>query len=405
MKTNSLLLADKYLGLPAGIVLNLLVRLAGRLMRIDHRLDRDFRRIAIVKYKGMGSILQAIPLITALKGRYGSSEITFITSIRNREVVSLLPGVDNAVYFDDRSLLKAVSNFPAFLVALWRKRFQLLFDLEVYSNISSIFSTMSCATNRFGYYLRSSQFRLGLYSHMMYYNSSSRLPEIYLQMAVALGIDCKNAGRPHLPVSAKPAAPDEKQPCFVINVNASDLRTERRWPGARFAELSDRLEELYPGHKQCFIGSETERNYVDGVLALKKKSGGLASNLSGSTSISGLISLMENASLIITGDTGPAHLAYALNKPAVVLFGPVSPSQFHIPHGCGIIYKSLYCSPCIHEFDRPPCRGDNQCMKLIGVTEVTDTISKVLAGTTVSQIQGGMRFTGEDGRALGMVRR
>ena len=100
-------------------------------------------------------------------------------------------------------------------------------------------------------------------------------------------------------------------------------------------------------------------------------------NTAGKFSLGELFALISGASLIITNDTGPMHISFALKKQTVCLFGPASPSQYgQNPYAFGL-YKNIYCSPCVHEFLTPPCRGDNQCMKLITVEEV-ELLSKHL---------------------------
>ena len=72
----------------------------------------------------------------------------------------------------------------------------------------------------------------------------------------------------------------------------------------------------------------------------------------------------------MTNDTGPMHIAFSCGTPTVALFGPASPIQYPGIKNTSIIYKDVYCSPCVHDFVIPPCNGDNICMKLITVSEV-----------------------------------
>ena len=149
------------------MVLNGLVRFVGKLLRIDHSLNKPFKKIAVVKFKGLGSIVQATPMLKTIRLNFPEAEIIFITTIQNKALVEMLDFVNTGVYLDDRSIFKLMSSLPMFILKLIRMRIEVLFDLEVYSNMSSIICTLSCATNRFGYYLSSSQYRMGLYTNMM----------------------------------------------------------------------------------------------------------------------------------------------------------------------------------------------------------------------------------------------
>ena len=97
-----------------------------------------------------------------------------------------------------------------------------------------------------------------------------------------------------------------------------------------------------------------------------RASGDRVFNLAGQLSLGGLFALLEGAACMITNDTGPMHMAWALDTPTVCLFGPVDPRHYAWQgSGVEVIYKRIYCSPCVYEVDEPPCHGNNVCMKLI----------------------------------------
>ncbi len=60
-------------------------------------------------------------------------------------------------------------------------------DLEIYSNFSTLVTLFSCSKNRISFYLRSSSFRMGIYTHMMFFNSEVQISEVYLQIARLFG--------------------------------------------------------------------------------------------------------------------------------------------------------------------------------------------------------------------------
>jgi len=165
----------------------------------------------------------------------------------------------------------------------------------------------------------------------------------------------------------------------VINPNASNLRIERRWCSVNFASLTGRLLERFDGLNAVFTGSGSERRYVsDVVKGISPQYGSRVVNMAGLLPIGELIALLSGARLFITNDSGPLHLAASLGKKTIALFGPCSPGQYGNMPGTISIYKNVYCSPCVHEFDIPPCKGDNACMKAIGVDDVFETAVCVL---------------------------
>lgn len=97
-------------------------------------------------------------------------------------------------------------------------------------------------------------------------------------------------------------------------------------------------------------------------------------NLAGKTTIRELMALMNCCSVILTNDSGPMHMAAALNLPLVALFGSTSDIKTG-PYGIGkVIHKHVECSPCYKRV----CPIDFRCMKRIEVDEVYNELQKQL---------------------------
>ncbi|NJK95969.1 MAG: glycosyltransferase family 9 protein [Bacteroidales bacterium] len=90
--------------------------------------------------------------------------------------------------------------------------------------------------------------------------------------------------------------------------------------------------------------------------------------------------MITHTDIFISNDTGPMHLAALLQKRTIALFGPCSPAHYRFNKSIYVLYKHLYCSPCVHEFKIPPCKGNNICMKSISVNEVYQLCCEVLEG-------------------------
>jgi hypothetical protein len=92
----------------------------------------------------------------------------------------------------------------------------------------------------------------------------------------------------------------------------------------------------------------------------------------------------------------------------VALFGPCSPQQYGVNPSGIVIYKNIYCSPCVHDFIIPPCKGDNQCMKLISVAEVVNACCHLLDGKVPSLFNGypaAVTYNSRQNSPLGIVTR
>lgn len=384
MKLKSKILIDQVIGLPLVYTLNVLARVLGFLLRIDHSLNKPIKTIAVCKFVGLGSIIQATPLLQTLRKNYPDASIVFISNESNRALLNHVTEVDKVFSISDKGILALLKSTIRLLFKLWKQKPDVYIDLEIYSNYSSVLATMSLSKNRIGFFKNDKTYRKGIYTHMLYFNVKSPISQTYLQFARLLG--CNDIVS-ELSINTNNIDPntvqviDQKlntilQKYIVVNPNASDLRLERRWDLENFVTLIHKICDEFPEHKVILIGAENEREYVNRLSSQLQAKNVIDS--SGKLSIKELLILIANASLMITNDTGPMHIAFALKVKTVALFGPCSPQQYGGIENTITIYKNTYCSPCVHEFIIPPCKGDNQCMKKIKVEEVLNSVRSQL---------------------------
>jgi ADP-heptose:LPS heptosyltransferase len=416
MKTRTKVILDAWFGKSAVVLLNILARILGAILNIDHSLKSTPRRIVVCKFLGMGSIIQATPLLQTLRRNFPDSEIIFVTSQANLTLLKSADAVNSVLCVDDKNTWSILKNSFSLLRSLWSKKADLYIDLETYSYYSTAIATLSCARNRFGFYRVERNIRMGVYTHMMFFNAEAPIAQSYLQMARLAGCTDMIDTLFHFKVSDDAKAKlKEKlnaltkeipENYIIVNPNASDLRIERRWPREKVAALLQKLILNNPEKKYFLIGSKNEFEWVNSVFhLLNEKDKEKVFNTAGLFSLPELFALIDGSVLMITNDTGPMHISFSLGRPTVSLFGPASPAQYgHNPNAFGI-YKNIYCSPCVHDFLTPPCKGDNQCMKQISVEEVFMLCQAVLSGAKKevnTQIQP-MIFNNENGKTLGIV--
>jgi len=152
----------------------------------------------------------------------------------------------------------------------------------------------------------------------------------------------------------------------------------KRWPAARFAELGERIAARF-GAEIVLIGTEDARGAAAEINRLMRHR---ALDLTGRTSIAELCELMRGSGAMVSNDSGPAHLADALDVPLVVLFGSSSP-PWTGPRGerSETIYHALECSPC---FQRACPLGTYACFNGITTDEVFGRVERLLAWGGVS---------------------
>jgi ADP-heptose:LPS heptosyltransferase len=384
---------DHAIGSPLAAVLNVMARSVGAVWHRDHTISRKCRSIAVCKFEGMGNVIQATALLSALRGRFAETPIIFVTTRKLRGLLDTIPLVDQVLCLDDTSVASVAWSSLVLLAQLWRRRVDLFLNLEVYSFHAAMLTVTSCAVNRIGYYGLSYAFSRGIYTHMLFYNRKAPLGEIYLQMARSLGCATPSAGLLPFEVSTQKRdalrtkltglVGDAMDSGFVlVNPNASDLCIERRWPAESFARLVELIHGAFPAVTMLLTGSRGERGYVERLRQMvAAPAAGRVHSIAGSLDIGELIAAIAETRLLITNDTGPMHIAFALERLCLILWGPESPSHYGAMKNSVSIYKNFYCSPCVFDFyDQAalPCRGDNFCMKSIGVQEVFQAARQIL---------------------------
>jgi heptosyltransferase-2 len=137
----------------------------------------------------------------------------------------------------------------------------------------------------------------------------------------------------------------------------------KRWPTERYAALADRLiEELRA--EVILIGSPAEADVSREVIRQMRNQPGM---LTGDTNLAELVGILSQIDLLITNDTGPAHIAAALGRPTLVIFGPTNPLTTRPFSPCGeIVRQPPDCAPCMLR----DCPIDHRCMTAITPDEV-----------------------------------
>ncbi len=134
----------------------------------------------------------------------------------------------------------------------------------------------------------------------------------------------------------------------------------KRWPAGHFRELAGRLAAQFPGVRFAILGGD-EDQAAGAEIAGASPSQCL--DLTGKLTLPEMVEWLRLSSLMITNDTGPMHVAAALGKPVVALFGPTNPRRTG-PYGqvSNVLQTSLPCVPCMSQRCRYPrqlaCLGD-----------------------------------------------
>jgi lipopolysaccharide heptosyltransferase II len=171
---------------------------------------------------------------------------------------------------------------------------------------------------------------------------------------------------------------DRRRPPLV-GIHASGGREVKQWPTERFAGVAARLLNE-SGATVVLTGSAADRAMVDSVSARLPAERVL--DVAGKLDLPGLAGVLERLAVLVTGDTGPMHLAEAVGTPVVAIFGPSDPRRYgpRLPSSL-TVRVDLPCSPC-NRIRRPPerCVGHTpDCLERVDVDAVADAAREIVS--------------------------
>ncbi len=306
------------------------------------------RTILIIKPSALGDIVQALPAASALKSRcapgakpgIADAKISWLIRPEYAPLLEGHPHIDELIIFDRRLLGRAWHSPSAFgaLVALIRRlrnaRFDVVYDFQGLFRTAAL-GWLSGCKKRFGMADARELAHLFYTDKIPQEQQSIHLVDYYLKIAEAGG--AKRGGEPEFALAVDAKA-DESVGAILAGHNiergnyvvlvAGAARRNKRWPIGRFAELAAKVRSQF-GVPVVAVGSSAEAEYIEG---LKAGANGGVVNLAGQTTIAELVALLRSARVVVGNDTGPGHIAAALGRAVVMIFGPTNPARV-APYG------------------------------------------------------------------------
>ncbi|MBC8029739.1 MAG: lipopolysaccharide heptosyltransferase II [Pyrinomonadaceae bacterium] len=162
----------------------------------------------------------------------------------------------------------------------------------------------------------------------------------------------------------------QRRPLIALCPGSINSRA-KRWPAERYAALADRLiDEI--GGEVLLVGSIGE---LDVSMEVARLMNGKALMLTGKTDLAEAVAVLSLVDLLVTNDTGPAHIASALGRPTLVIFGPTNPLTTRPFSPVGqILLHPPDCAPCMLR----DCPIDHRCMTAITPEEVFERATAML---------------------------
>jgi lipopolysaccharide heptosyltransferase II len=153
-------------------------------------------------------------------------------------------------------------------------------------------------------------------------------------------------------------------PLVALHAGAQNGRA-KRWPTASWAALADLLIAQL-GARVCFTGTAADASVVAAIRRCMRHER-VAADLCGRTTLADLAALLDQCDLLISGDSGPLHIACAVGTPAVGLYGPTDPAlSGPVSPDAIVLRQEIWCAPCYDASAAADCRfGNPVCMKAL----------------------------------------
>jgi ADP-heptose:LPS heptosyltransferase len=358
---------------------------------VARRFRRDSRatpsRVLLLRLERIGDLLMVLGAIRQVRAILPAAEIDLVIGSWNAGLAALLEGITGTELLDASWLSRepGALTYPQLIARArsWRKRHYDLainFEPDIRSNL---LTWLSGARRRIGY---SSAGGGGFLTQALRYDPRLHVSDNAMRLAAAaLGSsETKPAavpdGRPLLAPPPSPAAARliEGHRGMLIGVHASGGRLVKQWTAERFRQLAARLIDDYDA-TIVLTGSAADRPLVTSIASGLPRERII--DVAGSLDLASLAWLLSQLRLLVTGDTGPMHLAHSVGTPVVAVFGPSDPVRYG-PRGPRdrIIRIDLPCSPC-NRIRQPParCTGHTpDCLMGISVDVVMNGVATVV---------------------------
>lgn len=338
-------------------------------------------KILILKPSSLGDVVQALPVLRLLKAHEPRAQIHWWIASGIASLLEDDPDLSGLIVFHRqrwqspwhwRELLRSV-------LAMRRQRFDLVIDLQGLAR-SGLVAWLANAGESIGL----DDPREG--ARGFYDIAVGRPPgkehavDWYLRVLEVMGVPVHwnfdwLPRRPAVADKVRSKWPAQGRRWLVLCPGARWLN--KRWPVEHFRALVRLLAERHADHHFAVIGSAEDIPLGHQIAAVKP---GRCLDLTGQTALPEMVEWVRLSEGMVTNDSGPMHVAAALGRPVVALFGPTTPAQTG-PYGQreGVLqHRALACVPCMSKVCRHT--AERECLWAIRPEQVVESLEARLAG-------------------------
>lgn len=342
----------------------------------------NYRRALFIRFGGLGDILLATPSVRALRDAFPGIEIDFVVGGGMTQGLAGDPNIRTIWTFDKRGIDSRLDHFLPFLWRLSRQRYDLVINLH--PSAKSYLMAWASRTRTRLTFVKDMRVQpdTGRVRHAVDDFAKELAPlgigplaDKSLDFIVPRGAQEKVARL----LNERGVSAEDR--LMVINPAAS--RPLNRWPLERFTEVAGHFANQLKTKVAVTGAPSSFKTVMDGLdeISLARTVAGADErilNLAGQLSLKEFGALLQRADALLTCDTGPMHIAAALQTPLVVLSGAADPDRTGplTANSTVLIDRELPCVPCR---DRICARGDVACMANLSVPAVIMAVETRMA--------------------------
>jgi heptosyltransferase-1 len=332
------------------------------------------KRILIVRMSALGDIVHALPVLAAIRGAHPEVEIDWLADRKYAGILEFATGLNERIV-GRPGLSKAVTVMRS-------RGYDAAIDLQGLLK-SAAMARLSGAARVIGF--EQAALREGaaawFYSEMAAVPPDAHVIQKNLSVLPLLEISPPREVTFPLVAPASPVADAVFEDALtqgrrgVALINPGAAWPNKRWPPDRFGEIARRVRDEYDLACIVLWGGD-EAALADQVVAASHG----AATRAPQTSVGDLLALASRAALMVSGDTGPVHIAAAMKTPIVGLYGPTWPERNGPWDPKDVVVSRADICECHHkrQCQRPPARLP-MCIEAITVDEVAAAVARRLA--------------------------
>lgn len=331
----------------------------------------DIGRILIIRTDGIGDLLNSTPAIALLRQNYPSAEITVLARPLNASVLIGNPDVDRVIVFDRQGEHRQVSAQIQFYHSLRQEKFHLVVAMQT-ATLPHLIAFLSGASYRLGRYQKRFKSTLTHVWRGKYRKGETH--EVDRNLAL-VKLVCKGEGTRNLVFNLLPDEISDaethltswrvEKDSFLIGIHPGGSSHDKRWPEKQYAELADKLVQQYNATILLLHGPDEKELAQNIQNTMQSKA-----IIYAPKSIRKLAALLSRCSMVVCNDSGPMHLAAALDIPTVAIFGPTDHVAWRpMSENASVVRRDMPCWPC----SAHKCKIGWECTKKLPVEMVWNT--------------------------------